>query len=342
MALDHASLMFNGGRGGEELYRAQPDFPADLLQFLVRFTGVQVAPGFFFMAGFMVAWTSAARADRGVPESEVTRRLMTRGLVLIGVDTVVFGIPRALGGFYSFMVLSSIGVSLMALAWLRRLPPSVLLVVALAVLVLHPLLDVSALPVPLRAVLYEPVREGWFRSMYPVIPWIGLVLLGFVVGRDAVGREHRERLWLALGVVCLVCFLFLRTRGGYGNAYPTAAITTREFWYFAKYPPDLPFLSWALALTFLALTVLHRACRDGVPRALEPLVVFGRVSFFFYVTHFLLLGIARGLTSAIVHGRTGLAGTFAVWLGLLVVMLPLSSWYWRKKRERPNRITRYL
>jgi uncharacterized membrane protein len=342
MALDHASLMFNSGRGGEELYRAQPAFPADLLQFLVRFTGVQVAPGFFFMAGFMVAWTSAARAGRGVSEGDVTRRLMTRGLVLIGVDTVVFGIPRALGGFYSFMVLSSIGVSLMALAWLRRLPPRVLLVVALAVLLLHPLLDVSALPVPLRAVLYEPVRAGWFRSMYPVIPWMGLVLLGFVVGRDAVSRTNRERFWLAMSALCLVCFFVIRTWGGYGNAYPTADIGSREFWYFAKYPPDLPFLGWALALTFLTLAAIQWICRDGVPSALKPLVVFGRVSFFFYVTHFFLLGIVRGLTAAIFHWRTGLGGTLLLWLGLLVVMLPLCSWYCRLKLERPIVFTGYL
>lgn len=342
MALDHASLMFNRGRGGEELYRAQPAFPADLWQFLVRFTGVQVAPGFFFMAGFMVAWTSASRAGRGVSEREVTLRLVVRGLVLIGVDAVVFGIPRAMGGFYSFMVLSCIGVSLIVLAFARRLPPAVLLGSALAVLLLHPLVDVSALPTPLRAVLYEPIREGAFRSMYPVIPWMGLVLLGFVVGRDAVSREHRESFWLAIGVLCLVLFFAIRLWGGYGNAYPTAEVTTREFWYFSKYPPDLPFLGWALAVNFLTLALIHRLCRNGVPRTVEPLAVFGRVSFFFYVTHFFLLGIARGLTRALFHWQTGLAGTFAVWLGLLLVMYPLCSWYWRKKRERPNLITRYL
>src|SRR5687767_11279226 len=33
MALDHASLMFNAGRGGEELATAQPELSVDIFQF---------------------------------------------------------------------------------------------------------------------------------------------------------------------------------------------------------------------------------------------------------------------------------------------------------------------
>ena len=62
MALDHASLMFNAGRAAEELAAGAAPAFGDLLQFLTRFTGVPVAPAFFFMAGFMVAMTSTARA----------------------------------------------------------------------------------------------------------------------------------------------------------------------------------------------------------------------------------------------------------------------------------------
>jgi len=86
MALHHSSLMFNAGRGAEELASSAPAAPADIFQFLTRFTGVPVAPGFFFMAGFMVALTSIARAGRGVTDAEITRRLIVRGLVLLAVD----------------------------------------------------------------------------------------------------------------------------------------------------------------------------------------------------------------------------------------------------------------
>src|SRR5688572_33161171 len=74
MGLDHASLMFNAGRAAEELAAGPAPMFGDLFQFLTRFTGVPVAPGFFFMSGFMFALTSLARENRGVPHAEVTRR----------------------------------------------------------------------------------------------------------------------------------------------------------------------------------------------------------------------------------------------------------------------------
>jgi uncharacterized membrane protein len=342
MALDHASLMFNRQRPGEELAVLAPSAPADLWQFLTRFTGVQVAPGFFLMAGFMVALTSLSRAGRGVSESEITRRLVIRGLVLLAVDAVIMGIPRAFGGFYSFVVLSSIGAAIILLALVRHLPTKVLLPAALAVMALHPLLNLSSLPVPLRAILHEPVREGHFRSLYPIIPWAAIVVLGFVVGRDAAGRPHPERRWLALSALSLGLFFAIRLIGGYGNAYPPGNIASTSFWSFAKYPPDLAFLTWAFALVFLILAILKVVTRDGTPLLLRPFVIYGRVPFFFYVVHFYVLGLAGGLLRKPLGLHGTLAETYVVWLVLLALMAAPCAWYYRKKRDRPNLVTRYF
>jgi uncharacterized membrane protein len=338
MALDHASLMFNAGRGAEELAAVPPEASADIFQFLTRFTGVPVAPAFCFMAGFMVALTSIRREGRGVSHADVTRRLIVRGLVLIAVDALVMGFPRALMGFYSFMVLSSIGVSIIALALLRDLPTRILLPAALAILLLHPLIDLSALPVPLRAVLYEPVRDGIFRSLYPVIPWGAIVLVGFVAGRDAVTRRQPTGLWFALAAICLVLFFAFRLAGGYGNAYAYTSVASLDFWSFAKYPPDLPFLTWSFAATFATLAALWLITRAGTPAMLRPFELFGRVPFFFYVVHFYVLGVA----AAFMRTKMGLGGTYVVWLLLLLAMAWPCAWYYRKKRERPNFVTRYL
>jgi len=338
MALDHASLMFNDGRAAEELAVAAPLPHDDLFQFLTRFTGVPVAPAFFFMAGFMVALTSSARAARGVAASVVTRRLVVRGLVLIAVDALIMGLPRAAMGFYSFAVLSAIGAGLIVLALLRSLPSRVLLPAALAVLALHPLIHVSGWPLALRAVVYEPVRSGAFRSLYPMIPWCALVVLGFVVGRDSLRREHSARRWLLWGGLSLVLFFAIRLSGGYGNAYAYSSVASMQFWSFAKYPPDLPFLTWSLAMTFLSLAVLSRLTRTATPVVLRPLVLFGRVPFFFYIVHFYVLGIA----AALLRIKTGLPQTYLVWLLLLVVMARPCAWYFTKKQQRPNWLTRYL
>ena len=71
---------------------------------------------------------------------------------------------------------------------------------------------------------------------------------------------------------------------------------------------------------------------------LRPFVVFGRVPFFFYVVHFYVLGIA----AAAVRMKTGLPQTYLIWLLLLAAMAWPCAWYFRKKRERPNWITRYF
>jgi uncharacterized membrane protein len=339
MALDHASLFFNSGRGAEELAAAaSAPLSSSLTQFLTRFTGVPVAPGFFFMAGFMVAITTFARENRGIAPAEITRRLLVRGLVLIAVDAIVMGLPRAAMGFYSFMVLSSIGVAVIAVALLRNVPSRILAVGALAVLALHPLIDVSSLPVPLQAILYEPVRTGPVRSLYPIVPWIAIVVLGFVVGRDSLRREHPVRFWSMLSVASLVVFGVVRLSGGYGNAYSYDDIASEAFWSFAKYPPDLAFLSWSFACIFLTLAVLRTVAGHGTPRWLRPFEIFGRVPFFFYVVHFYVLGIA----AAIFGVRLGLAETYAIWIALLILMTWPCLWYYRKKRERPNLVTRYF
>jgi uncharacterized membrane protein len=338
MALDHTSLMFNARRPAEELAGGSAPVVGDLMQFLTRFSGVPVAPAFFFVAGLMVALTGAAREQRGMSQHDVTRRLVLRGLVLIAVDALVMGWPRAAMGFYSFVVLSSIGTALIIVALLRHLPATVLLGAAVAVLALHPLLDVSALPVALRAILYEPVRSGPFRSLYPVIPWCAIVIVGYVVGRDAVTRARPARFWAILGVLSLITFFAVRLSGGYGNAYPTSGVTHLDFWFFSKYPPDLPFLTWSFAAIFFGLALLWSLTHSGTPALLLPFAVFGRVPFFFYVVHFYVLGVA----AAIVRGKFGLGETYLVWLLLLAAMVGPCAWYGRKKSERPNPVTRYL
>ncbi|WP_129646365.1 DUF1624 domain-containing protein [Peristeroidobacter agariperforans] len=337
MALDHASLMFNAGRGGEELASAAPAV-GDFFQFITRFTGVPVAPGFFFMAGFMVALTSHARQGRGVSHADVTRRLIIRGLVLIAVDAIIMGLPRALMGFYSFVVLSCIGASIILLALIRDLPGKVLVPAALAVLLLHPLLDVSSLPIAAQAILYEPVRTGAFRSLYPIVPWAAIVVLGYAIGRDSITRPRVSRFWSMLALASLGLFLAVRLVGGYGNAYEFTSVLSLDFWLFAKYPPDLAFLSWSLACVFASLVVLKIAARDGVPRWMQPLIVFGRVPFFFYVVHFYVLGIA----AAVLHARYGLPATYLIWLLLLIAMIWPCNWYYRQKRERPHSWLTYI
>jgi len=78
MALDHASLMFNAGRAGEELAAAAAPVTGDLLQFLTRFTGVPVAPAFFFMAKALRSRSRRAPMRRWRKRSKATSILWSR------------------------------------------------------------------------------------------------------------------------------------------------------------------------------------------------------------------------------------------------------------------------
>jgi hypothetical protein len=86
------------------------------------------------------------------------------------------------------------------------------------------------------------------------------------------------------------------------------------------------------------MAVLWSISRRGTPALLEPLEVFGRVPFFFYVVHFYVLGVA----AAVVGTKLDLGWTCAIWLMLLLAMAWPCAWYYGKKRDRPNLITRYF
>lgn len=340
MALDHASMFFNARRFADEFAAKPPPLPHDMAQFLVRFSGVAVAPAFSFIAGFMVAITSDSRVRKGASPAEIRKRLVIRGLVLIAADTFIQGIPRAAAGFYSFSVLSCLGVSLIGVALLRTLSTRTLLVLALSTLAFHPVLGqaISHLPEPLPRFLYEPHREGWVRSLYPVFPWVSVMLLGLVIGRDTAQRDNPIPMWLLLAAVSLVLFFVVRLPAGYGNAYGHHGIDHIDFWIFSKYPPDLAWLTWSFFTIFLTLAVLRALSQEKPSGWLHPLVIYGRVAFFFYLTHFLVLAMLFG----VIGQKFYLPGTLVMWLVVLVLMIPLCQWYERKKRERPNLITKYF
>jgi len=75
-------------------------------------------------------------------------------------------------------------------------------------------------------------------------------------------------------------------------------------------------------------------------RLFQPLVVFGQVPLFFYITHlFLYAGLGWLLTP---HG-TSIPMMYPLWLLGLVILFPLSLWYGQIKRRQPaNSILRFF
>jgi uncharacterized membrane protein len=126
--------------------------------------------------------------------------------------------------------------------------------------------------------------------LYPLIPWLGVVLAGYAFG--ALFRQTPERRIpriATIGASLLATFLVLRTLNIYGDPepwsrQPTLSFTILSFLKVEKYPPSLLFLCLTLGLALLLLALFDRRQLHDQESALErALVVFGRVPLFFYM-----------------------------------------------------------
>jgi uncharacterized membrane protein len=119
---------------------------------------------------------------------------------------------------------------------------------------------------------------------YPVVPWIGFVMLGWAVGmRIGASPEPgmRARAWLALAGIAAVTFVIVRGGNGYGNAHLLRADGSWIEWlHVSKYPPSLAYAALELAIAFGLIAVAWRWSRPW-----RPLVVLGQTALFYYLLH---------------------------------------------------------
>ena len=331
--------------------------------FLSRTLAHLCAPVFVLLTGLSAYLYGEKNQGRG----DVSAFLFKRGmfLVLLEFTLVNFAWTFQLPPSVIYMqVIWAIGVSMIALAALVWLPRAWLLVIGVAIVAGHNLLDGlhfapgSALHVP-WAILHD---RGWLevsdslrlRTSYPVLPWIGVIALGYWLGplfaRSIAPGERQHRL-LLVGACALMGFVALRLLNGYGEApwssYPGVTQTAMSFFNITKYPPSLLFLTLTLGI---GLLLLRRFERAGQARWISALAVFGAAPMFFYLLHLYVLkllylaGVALfGLNQGDYFGFDGIG---AVWLvaALLSVSLylPVRSFARLKARRRDIRWLKYF
>ncbi|MCM8913183.1 DUF1624 domain-containing protein [Pseudomonas inefficax] len=312
------------------------------------------APVFVMLTG-LSAWLYG---EKHQGRSDVATFLFKRGLFLVALEfTLVnfawtFQLPPSV---IYLQVIWAIGVSMIALSLLVWLPRAALIALGAIIIAGHNLLDglhfgaESALHVP-WAILHD---RGWLelseslrlRTSYPVLPWIGVIALGYGLGpwfaRGSEAGQRQHRLLLA-GLIALLGFVVLRLVNGYGEApwstYPTVTQTLMSFFNITKYPPSLLFLALTLGCGLLLLRAFERA---GQARWISALAVFGAAPMFFYLLHLYVLKLLY-LASLALFGRNhgdyfGFDGIAAVWLAavLLAVSLYLPvRWFARLKARR--------
>lgn len=310
--------------------------------FFSRLAAHFCAPMFVFLTG-LSAWLYANPASG---PRNATGFLAKRGAFLILLEIVVINFAWT-GSFTPhtiyLQVIWAIGLSMLALALLHHLPLPLL--AALGVLIVgghNALSHLGFAPGSMAAIawtileqrgylLEDPVR---LRLSYPLLAWIGVILLGFACGplyARATAPALRRRWLLIGGVACLALLAVLRTWNIYGETLPWAPqgefIRSAMSWLnFTKYPPSLDFLLLTLGVGVLVLAWIERI-DAGWTRVAE---VFGGAPLFFYIAHLYLLLAAQKIASTLLGvPRADFDHVWQVWLGAVVLATLL---YWPTRR----------
>jgi uncharacterized membrane protein len=363
MALDHTRDFFHNSRFDPT---ALSHVSAAL--FLTRLVTHLCAPTFVFLAGTSAFLSSAAGRSRAA----LSKHLLIRGLwlVLLELTVVHFGWSLWNPQFFTLQVIWALGWCMIALAGLVWLPLPAIGAIGGAMVLLHNLLDLwqpenAPLPAWLWSVLHaqQMLELGPHLHLfvfYPLVPWIGVMALGYVFGAALPSApETRRKRALLLGIICLAAFAALRASNLYGDPQPWAAPVGRPgyfaalaFFNTAKYPPSLLYLLMTLGTMFLLLGAAEvwRPSAAWVERLRGALLTFGRVPLFFYVLHLPLLQVVAMLDRVTRYGwgrppegfGHDLPVVYGVWAGVVVVMYFLCRWYDAYKRQHPRGWTRWI
>jgi uncharacterized membrane protein len=362
---------------------AQQFLPTDLTRttpaiFLTRWITHFCAPVFILTAGIgAYLWMTRGRHSKG----ELSRLLITRGIWLILLEVtilrfIMFSEISFTANPVLLIILWAIGLSMIALAGLIYLPTGAIAVVSVAIIALHNLLEsIQAERFGHAAwiwnILYQRgvIAFGGikFRPAYPVLPWIGVMAGGYCLGRVFQWNSaRRHRFLVRTGLAITAAFIVARAVNRYGDPFPWSRQVSPVFSVFSflnvtKYPPSLDFLLMTLGPALIALAWL-----EGFQFPFSnPLIVFGRVPFFFYGAHLLLAHLiaigmnfvrygakpfllmtppSMGGSSELFPAGYGfpLWAVYAVWVVLLVVLYPLCLRFARLKQRRHDWWLTYL
>jgi uncharacterized membrane protein len=202
-----------------------------------------------------------------------------------------------------------------------------------------------------------PAGPFLFSFRYPLLPWIGVMLLGFGISRVfALPPTRRNAILFVSGTSITLGFLLLRASGVYGDPNPWQVqpggpvATAIDFLNVTKYPPSLLFLMMTLGPAAMLCALADRIS-GGTPGAIkDALIVFGRAPFVFYVAHLyvihslsVLLGLIQGfrLEQMMTMSRfypkdfgIGLPAVYLVWALVVALLYPLCRWVADVKARR--------
>jgi uncharacterized membrane protein len=315
MALDHVRMYFAHGTWYADPTNLATTTP---LLFFTRWITHFCAPVFVFLAGASARLRKSKTGDT----NRISTFLLTRGIWLVLVELIIVNFAWTFDLTYSFRLLQviwAIGISMLALSALVHLPNWLMAAIGAILVAGHNLLDgIEADGTAISDLLWYTLHQPKFlilesgnivNFVYPVLPWIGLMMLGYACGvlyNEVFDPNKRRKLLLGFGIGMSLLFLFLRGFNLYGEPHEWSErgsflYSLLSFLNTTKYPPSLQFLLMTMGPALIFLSFSERMEN----RITLPFIIFGRVPFFFYVVHLYFIHALAMLYLAYSGGDAG-------------------------------------
>lgn len=350
MALDHTRDYFHYGS-----FFFDPTDPetTNFALFTTRWITHFCAPAFSFLAG-----VSAFLVGRRKSKRELSSFLLKRGFWLIFIEFTIVNFGWRFDIHFesvTLLVIWSLGISMIILAGLIYLRMRLLLWFSLLMLFGHNLLDYLPMESAFGKILHVrgPIEILGYTTMvvYPIIPWIGVMSLGYYIGsfyNKDFDAKKRQRMFVSIGLSAIALFFVIRGLNSYGNpkvwtTYETLSQTAFSFLDPQKYPPSLTYLLMTLGPSFLFLGLTEN-WKGKVSAFIQ---VYGKVPFFYYILHiymihFFAMILAElqgfGWDSMLLSGwvsfqpqlqgfGVSLGWTWVIWIFIVLLHYPLCKWF---------------
>jgi uncharacterized membrane protein len=291
MALDHTRDFFHIGGPRSN--------PTDLatttpILFFTRWITHFCAPSFVFLSG-----VSAYLAGLRRTKAELGMFLIKRGLWLVFVEVAIITLAFTFNPLYNLFILQvlwAIGFSMVILGFMVRWPITIIGIIGGLIFVGHDVFDYFTFPktgagTVLLEFLFTSKEDMFFLNkthivfdMYAIIPWTGIMLLGYFAGQlysPAFDGQRRKKILLYAGLSTIALFLFLRFFNFYGEPAPWSAqrngvYTLLSFFNVSKYPPSLLYSCMTIGTALIVLSLVENAQNW----ATRVFIIYGNVPFF--------------------------------------------------------------
>jgi uncharacterized membrane protein len=353
MLIDHASMAFDGSHKEIAMDSARfadaGNIALPAFAFFTRWIAHICAPTFVLLAGTALALSVERRVAKGMNAWEIDKGMLIRGAIIAMIDPTLISLGS---GHWNIGVLTAIGLSMMSMALLRRLPSKVLIALALGWMVFGELITglfwhPPGSSSPLAALFIANYAGANLLIHYPFIPWLATMMLGWVLGRHIVQFNAGKtsitpaKVLLVAGILSLIIFVIVRAINGYGNLFLYRADNSWQQWlHVSKYPPSLTYYGLELGLLAIILSLLIRIEPFIGVRPNGPFLVFGQTAMFFYLVHRLALEIPA--TYFGLRGFGDISTTYIVWALMLVPLYYACIWYRTLKKAHPESFLKYF